>query len=301
LLFGCGPSAQEVRLGAERDELRKEVAEQRQYNDDLKLRMQLADARNKVLIDLVEGLTAEASPAPQSSAVGPAHASLKSLDAKLTALVVSVSHSRKDIASMRAQRATLEEELSAARATLARAQEEQAREKARSEAFRALLAQLAQLIADKQLDLRVIDNRMVLNLPGEILFASNDARVSKAGKAVLDRVAEVLQKIESRAFQVAGHTDDKPVRYGKYADNWRLSSERALNVMLYLIERGVPRERLSAAAYGSTRPLAQASANAQRRIEIVLMPKLDELPDLSQLEASGTAAEQPAVQSPATP
>jgi chemotaxis protein MotB len=284
LLLGCGPSAQEVRLSAERAELRAELAEQRQYNEDLKLRMQLADARNKVLVELVEGLTVEASPQATDTALGPAHASLKSLDAKLTALVVSVSHSRKDIAAMRAQRATLEEQLSEAKQTLERARHEQAEEKARSEAFRAMLAQLAQLIAERQLDLRVVDNRMVLNLPGEILFASNDARVSKTGKAVLDRVAEVLQKIESRAFQVAGHSDEKPVRYGRHADNWRLSSERALSVMQYLVERGVPRERLSAAAYADTKPLPGASPAQQRRIEIVLLPKLDELPDLSQLE-----------------
>jgi chemotaxis protein MotB len=285
-LFACGPSAQEVRLRAEHDELRHEIAEQRQYNDDLKLRMQLVHARNQVLIDLVEGLTAETSPpAKDSAGLGPAHASLKSLDAKLTALVMSVNHSRKDIAAMRAQRASLEEELTEAKQTLERAREEQAAEKTRGEVFRALLAQLTQLIAERQLDLRVVDNRMLLNLPGEILFASNDARVSSGGKAVLDRVAEVLRQVESRAFQVAGHTDEKPVRYGRYGDNWRLSSERALNVMLYLVERGVPKERISAAAYGATQPLAQADPKQQRRIEIVLLPKLDELPDLSQLEA----------------
>jgi hypothetical protein len=130
---------------------------------------------------------------------------------------------------------------------------------------------------------------MLLQLPEAFLFKSNDARVTRDGKLLLDRVAEVLKSVPAREFQIAGHTDSKPVRYGSFHDNWQLSSARALNVMLYLVERGVPKARLSAAAHADTQPIADEATpegrSKNRRIEIVLLPNLEELPDLSSLDS----------------
>lgn len=139
-----------------------------------------------------------------------------------------------------------------------------------------------------------------------MLFQSGDARVTRSGKELLVRVAEVLKSVDAREFQISGHTDGLPVRYGRYQDNWQLSSARALNVMLYLIEHGVPRQRLSAAAHADTDPVADESTPAgrrqNRRIEIVLLPNLEELPDLSALaklleKRDATPAEAPSAAS----
>jgi chemotaxis protein MotB len=285
-LAACGPSQRELALEQNARELQATLAEQRQYNEDLALRVRLADARGRVLIGLVEGLT-ETTAEPDGIAAS--QAALTNLDSDLNALVETARHSQADIAATRAQRAQLEHELSSAKQTLAALEQDREREAARTETLVAMLAKLDGLIRDRRLALRVVGNRMLVSLPDELLFASNDARIAPAGKQLLDGVAEVLEAAGDRELQVAGHTDARPVRYGRYPDNWRLSSERALNVMLYLIERGVARERISAAAYGSTRPVDPAqteqAARRNRRIEIVLLPKLDELPDHSTLEA----------------
>ena len=293
-LLACGPSAHELRLQTTTNELHAEVREQRQYNQDLKLRLQLAGARNKVLVDLVRGLTSDTTrarnaPESESPAQELAHSSLQALDADLGVLVTSVRHSQEDIAAMQAQRAALEAELGRAKAAVEVARAEQAKEQARSEAFRAMREQLAPLISEGNLAVRVVDKRMVLELPDAMLFASGDARVLPSGQALLSRVAEVLETVQNREFQVADHTDSRPLRRKRFADKWRLSAERALAVMLYLVERGVPNERLSASAYADTRPLAdpttEANPSRNGRIEIVLLPTADELPDLSNLES----------------
>lgn len=289
-LFACGPSERQVALEQQARELQATLAEQRQFNADLGLRLRLAEARGRVLIGLVEGLTEAPAGEPSApSGLEASQAALAGLDSDLNALVETVQHSRADIAATRAQRAQLEQELSAAKQTLSSMEQDRAREAARADTLVAMLTKLDGLIRDHRLALRVVGNRMLVSLPDELLFASNDARVEPKGKQVLDDVAEVLKAVGDRELQVAGHTDARPVRYGRFADNWRLSSERALNVMSYLIERGVARERISAAAYGSTRPIDPAqteqAARRNRRIEIVLLPKLDELPDHSTLEA----------------
>jgi chemotaxis protein MotB len=301
---GCGPSPEELALQQRTRALQGTLTEQRQYNEDLALRLRLAEARGRVLVGLVEGLTGDAR-GETGAQLDASHQALANLDGDLNALVASVRHSQADIAATRAQRAALEQELSSAKQTLEELEADRTRHASRAQTLSVMLAKLDGLIRDHRLALQVIDNRMVVSLPDDVLFASNDARVQAKGKALLDPLAEALKAVADRQLQVAGHTDARPVRYGRYPDNWRLSSERAINVMLYLVERGVPRERMSAAAYADTRPRdpaqTEVAARLNRRIEIVLMPKLDELPDHSALQAllegreRGESAAAPAV------
>jgi len=129
---------------------------------------------------------------------------------------------------------------------------------------------------------------MVIEMSSNILFASGSADLSNEGEQTLSEVATVLRDIPNRDFQVAGHTDNVPIRRSRFRNNWELSSARALQVVEYLQEQGVDPRHLSAAGYSE---FAAAESNdteegrtANRRIEIVLMPNLDELPDLSSLE-----------------
>jgi chemotaxis protein MotB len=288
--ISCGPSANELRLQNEADELHKDVAEQKQYNADLKLRIGLVDARNRVLIDLVKGLTRNAEPDAQSqpqATLLPAHASLQALDKDMETLIASVQHSREDMDAVRAQRQALADQLASAKHTIEDSRADETRSDARVAAFRNMLAQLAPLIERGDVDVRILKGRMLLELPEHVLFESNDGDLTVAGKSVLERVAQVLQMVGERDFQIGGHTDGATGRRGRFSGKWQLSAVRALNVMLYLIDRGVPKARLSTAAYGDTQEIADdATAEgraANRRIEIVLLPNLDELPDLSAL------------------
>ncbi len=298
VLTACGPSKAELQLRDQVKSLHHDLQEQQQYNADLKVRMQLARARNNVLVDLVHGLTSDqghpAAGADASTTLAPAHSSLQALDRDLEALVTSVQHSRQDMEAVRTQRQALQNELAQARRTIEDDRAAQAKAQARVDAFRGMLEQLAAMIAHRELDVRVVRNRMVLQLPESVLFRSNDARVLPGGKALLDRVAEVLKSVDRREFEIAGHTDSLPIRYGAFHSNWELSSARALGVMLYLQKRGVPAARLSASAHADTQPIADESTPAgrqkNRRIEIVMLPNLEELPDLSTLDKTLQAA-----------
>jgi chemotaxis protein MotB len=129
---------------------------------------------------------------------------------------------------------------------------------------------------------------MVVELAESILFDSGRADLKQDGQVALGEVAEVLKTIPNRDFQIAGHTDNVPINSRRFPSNWELSTARAVEVTRFLAEQGMTRERLSAAGYAETQPVASnddpEGRAKNRRIEIVLMPNLDELPDLTELE-----------------
>jgi chemotaxis protein MotB len=153
-------------------------------------------------------------------------------------------------------------------------------------------------LTDLGLKVEIRRNRMVIRLPGDVLFASGQDELRDAGKKVLDAVADVIrndQQLAKRYFQVAGHTDNKPLKGGRFGDNWGLSVMRARQVLLYLIGPmgtkegggGLDATRLHAAGYGETDPVvANADDNGRqqnRRVELVLMPDVEEMLDLKSL------------------
>lgn len=168
-----------------------------------------------------------------------------------------------------------------------RDKERQAQE--RLQTFRDMLSRFSKMIESGQLRVRIVRNRMVVELAENILFDSGSADLKPGGKQTLAEVADVLKSITERDFQIAGHTDDVPIKSRRFPSNWHLSTARAVTVTQYLASQGVGPDRLSAAGYAETQPVASndtPEGRAQnRRIEIVLMPNLDELPDLSALEA----------------
>jgi chemotaxis protein MotB len=144
------------------------------------------------------------------------------------------------------------------------------------------------MVQSGKLKIKIVNNKMVVELASAILFPSGKARLSKEGKEALAQVAGVLAEITDRSFQVAGHTDNVPIRNNRFKSNWSLSSARAVAVVKHLIKNGVASKNLSGAGYADTQPAGTnetTEGRAQnRRIEIVLQPNLDELPDLSALE-----------------
>src|SRR5271165_4744218 len=114
--------------------------------------------------------------------------------------------------------------------------------------FRDLKGRLDKLTS---VGLKVIvrNNRMVIQLPGDILFDSGKDTLKPDGKKILKQVADVVKgdsTLSTRNFQVAGHTDKEPYA-GQYFDNWGLSAMRARQVLVFLVSpdtgadgRGVP-------------------------------------------------------------
>ena len=196
-----------------------------------------------------------------------------------------------NVSSLTEARAALEAQLQAAQR-----REEQAR--ARLDAFRRMLGQFREMIASGQLRVRIVRGKMVVELPEGVLFDSGSADLKDSGKATLQRIAQVLAGIENREFLVAGHTDNVPIRSRRFPSNWELSAARGVAVARFLSENGMPATRIAAAGYADQQPVApndtEEGRAQNRRIEIVLMPNLDELPDLSSLEGEiGGAAPGP--------
>jgi chemotaxis protein MotB len=169
--------------------------------------------------------------------------------------------------------------------------------------FRDLKGRLDKLTS---VGLKVIvrNNRMVIQLPGDILFDSGKDTLKPDGKKILKQVAEVIKgdsTLSTRNFQVAGHTDKEPYA-GAYFDNWGLSLMRARQVLAFLVApdvrdaRGVPSGggldpvRWAAAGYAQVDPLAgtveQQSREEEaknRRVELVLQPNVEEMLNLKDL------------------
>jgi chemotaxis protein MotB len=167
-----------------------------------------------------------------------------------------------------------------------RAREEAQR--ARLAAFRAVVERFRQLTESGQLSVVVRRGKMVVQLPEGVLFDSGRADLKDAGKETLRQVAGILAQIEGREFLIAGHTDNVPIRSRRFPSNWELSAARGVVVARFLAENGLASERLAAAGYADSQPVGDNESDEgraqNRRIEIILMPNLDELPDLSSLE-----------------
>lgn len=193
--------------------------------------------------------------------------------AELAATLARIELLRQDIGAA-AQQARQEQEQAAerTRAELAATQaalaaERQRREEAEQRA-RTLSTDLARLASVKQ------DPRgTVITLSGSVLFASGKDTLLPAARQRLDQVAEALMRGDPKSqFVVEGHTDSR----GSVAVNQALSRRRADAVRDYLIERGVPAERITAEGHGPDDPVAdnktaEGRAN-NRRVEIVVKP-----------------------------
>jgi chemotaxis protein MotB len=151
-------------------------------------------------------------------------------------------------------------------------------------AFRELTDKLRLMIDAGQLQVAVRSGRMVVEMPAEVMFASGSAELAEAGKIPLSQVAGELAKLGDRKFMVAGHTDNQPLKSARYRNNWELSTARAVTVTEFMVLAGLKATNLVAAGYGQHDPIVpnNSAKNRQknRRIEIVLLPNVDELAEL---------------------
>jgi outer membrane protein OmpA-like peptidoglycan-associated protein len=115
-------------------------------------------------------------------------------------------------------------------------------------------------------------HQIILNMPGNVTFATDSADISSNFYAVLDSVAIVLNDYEKTYVDVVGHTDST----GRADYNQQLSVRRAQSVADYLMSREVIPERLVVTGRGQTQPIASNETPEgralNRRVEIVLTP-----------------------------
>jgi chemotaxis protein MotB len=145
-----------------------------------------------------------------------------------------------------------------------------------------LVAGLKQEIADKQVQVERIQDRLRVEMVDEILFDSGETVIKPAGVEVLRRVGAILGRVENRRIEVQGHTDNVPITSAlakRFPTNWELSAARATNVARFLQDEAkIDPRLLSAVAFSEYTPRTAndtaAGRRKNRRIEILLSPLL---------------------------
>lgn len=227
-----------------------------------------------------------------------------SVDARVTELTAQVEDERRLTAEARAEVTLLNQQLAALRQQLqqlvtaldaseakAKAQEVQiadlgkrlnaalANKVAELARFRSeFFGRLREVLGNRD-DVRIVGDRFVFQ--SEVLFDSGSAELGEAGQVQLGNLAHTLLDLSGRIppevnwiLRIDGHTDIVPIRSSRFASNWELSTARAISVVNFLIQMGVPPERLAATGFGEFQPLEPGSSAGalalNRRIEIKL-------------------------------
>lgn len=218
------------------------------------------------------------------------------LGGKIAALEAALEAKQAELDALQGEKAALLKDKSRLRSSVKEMEEalvelaaRKAAADARLAAYQDLLDRFKGLIDSGKLKVRIVDGQMVLELATDILFESGSAELSEGGRASLTEVAGLLSDIPERRYQVAGHTDDDPISTKQYPSNWYLASARAIQVVETLIAGGLSAERVSAASYSEHQPrVANSSAenkSLNRRIEIIVVPDLSQLPGFDELQA----------------
>ncbi|PKN57069.1 MAG: hypothetical protein CVU56_12830 [Deltaproteobacteria bacterium HGW-Deltaproteobacteria-14] len=177
-------------------------------------------------------------------------------------------------------------DLARAQADLARAQGDLAFAQRRLGNYASLIDRLRKAFGDDKLALTIRNGFLVLQLPNDVLFDSGKATLKTEGQDTLAKVAGVLAEESTRRFIIAGHTDNVAIsaKAAGLKSNWQLSQMRALSATEFLITKGVAATQLSAAGYGEFLPTADNATDdgkaKNRRIEVIFMPTLDEIPNI---------------------
>ncbi|MGV3610252.1 MAG: OmpA/MotB family protein [Fluviicola sp.] len=141
-----------------------------------------------------------------------------------------------------------------------------------------------------ELTMEIRDGKVYVSMSDKLLFKSGSNAVEPKGVEALKVLADVLNKNPDIQILVEGHTDNVPIKTAVYKDNWDLSVARATSITRMMNEKyGVAATRMTASGRGEYFPKASndtAEGKAKnRRTEIILSPKLDEIMNL--LQSSG--------------
>lgn len=139
---------------------------------------------------------------------------------------------------------------------------------------------LREILGDRP-DIRVVGDRFVFQ--SEVLFATGSDEIGEQGLVELDKLAGAIAELQQEipddipwVLQINGHTDKRPITSttGRFRTNWDLSAARAISVVRFLADKGIPAEHLVAAGYGEFQPLEEGETDdllaKNRRIELKL-------------------------------
>jgi len=181
----------------------------------------------------------------------------------------------KQVTDLQQQTAAQQQQLNDLAATSKKLEAEKGELAAKSAQYEQLNMSLQKEIQSGQVELTELRGKMTVKLKDKVLFSSASASLNNQGKKALDAVAAAFKDLKGKNVVVAGYTDDVPIgSKSGFGDNWALSTARAVNVVRYLQEKGVPPAMLGAAGFSEYRPIvpniSSANRSQNRRIEIAL-------------------------------
>lgn len=138
----------------------------------------------------------------------------------------------------------------------------------------------------KGLTIEQRNGKVYVSMENKLLFESGSWDVNTRGREAVIMLGEVLGDNKEIAVLIEGHTDNVPYgEKGLIANNWDLSTKRATAIVTILIENNnIPKDNLTAAGRGEFSPIALNNTREgrakNRRIEVILTPKLDEISKL---------------------
>lgn len=194
---------------------------------------------------------------------------VRQLERQIEDLAAKAGTTAKELAELRAEKAKREKELLV---------------------YKNLFDQLKALVDAGTIKIAFRKGRMVVQLSNAILFDSGKSKLREEGQDTIASLATALMKVD-REFLVAGHTDNVPIKTARFPSNWELSTARAVSVVKGLIDNGYPANKLGAAGYGENDPVGdnatEEGREQNRRIEIILMPNLGEIPGMKEMLQGG--------------
>jgi chemotaxis protein MotB len=214
-----------------------------------------------------------------------------------------LKNSDRALADRNADYGKLAKDLAAREGELGQLEQNLQRAKSDLTAREAKLTELTQALADKDkavndlkarvskallsfnssdLQVKLKDGKVYVSLSEQLLFKSGSSKVDPKGQEALKKLATVLQEQKDVNVVVEGHTDNVPMRpTGGIQDNWDLSALRATDIARLLTASGVEPSRITASGRSQYVPVAANDTPQDkalnRRTEIILTPKLDEL------------------------
>ncbi|MGB1275268.1 MAG: OmpA family protein [Nannocystaceae bacterium] len=204
----------------------------------------------------------------------------KSLQDKIAELETEVKQLNAQIDDLAKKAGIVKKELDELRA-------EKAKRLAELKVYRDLFARLKALVDAGTIKVEFRKGRLVVKMASEILFASGKTELKEEAYTTLTTLSGALSQVKDRDFLVAGHTDNVPIKTARFKSNWELSTARAVSVVKFLIEQNFPTDHVGAAGFGEFDPIDDNSTDEgkqnNRRIEIILMPKLGNIPGLKEM------------------
>lgn len=243
----------------------------RKYKDS---QMALQSARNDSALLAAKVSTLESN-------VSQLKGQINDLNAQVSDLTNKAGQLSTDAANKQSQLSKSQAELQSQQQRLAHLQALMDQQQKATQEIRQKMADALVGFKSNELSVSIKNGKVYVSLQENLLFPSGSAVVNPKGKVALGKLAAVLNSNPDITVDIEGHTDSIPIR-GKYKDNWDLSTARANSIVRILTQDySVDPVRVIASGhslYDPVQPNSSSEGRAlNRRTEIILSPKLDEL------------------------